>query len=465
MLISISTTHEPATDLGYLLHKHPDKAQSFTVAAARNAHVFYPVATETECTATLLLDIDPIALVRGRSETATLDSYVNDRPYAAGSMMSVAIGSVYRTAMNGVSPKQDLADTAIPLVIHLPVVPCRGGPELVEKLFGPLGWQVTATTIPMDPQFPQWGDAPYLDVRLTGTLRLADALKQVYVLLPVLDNAKHYRISEDEVAKLLRTGDRWLLEHPDREFIVARFLRYRGRYVQSALARLAEADGVDETAVDDALDAPRVTEEPARKVPLALQRRDAVLALLRDCGAHRVVDMGCGGGALLRELAKNAQFTEVVGTDVSARALETAARSIDRLSDRLKDRVSIRQSALTYVDPALAGYDAMVLMEVIEHVDPERLTALERSVFGYAKPGFVIVTTPNVEYNVRFETLPTGQFRHHDHRFEWTRAEFSRWATRVADRNGYTVRYVPIGDDDPEVGPPTQAAVFEVVRQ
>jgi 3' terminal RNA ribose 2'-O-methyltransferase Hen1 len=295
-------------------------------------------------------------------------------------------------------------------------------------------------------------------------LRLRDVLKHLYVLLPVLDNAKHYRIREDEIDKLLRAGDGWLSEHPEREFISRRYLRHRESYVRSALARLAEADGVDEAELDDALDDPIVTVEPVRKVPLAEQRRDAVVALLRELGARRVVDMGCGGGALLRELARATEFTELVGTDVSSRALASVGRFVARLPERLKDRITLRQSALTYVDPELAGYDAAVLMEVVEHVDESRLPALERCVFGYAKPGSVIVTTPNVDYNVRFETLAAGQFRHHDHRFEWTRAEFRQWADGVADRNGYTVRYMPIGDDDPEVGPPTQAAVFEVAR-
>jgi 3' terminal RNA ribose 2'-O-methyltransferase Hen1 len=464
VLLSVTTTHRPATDLGYLLHKHPEKAQSFPVASARKAHVFYPVATEEECTATLLLDVDPIALVRGGRDTVTLDQYVNDRPYVAGSMLSVAIGSVFRTAMNGMSLKQELADSAIPLTVHVPVVPSRGGVELVERLFTPLGWDVQATPLPMDPQFPEWGDAPYVDLRLTGTLRIRDALNHLYVLLPVLDNAKHYKISEDEIDKLLRAGDGWLGEHPERDFISRRYLRHREKYVRSALARLAEADGVDEAELDDALDEAVVTEEPERKVPLAEQRRDAVVALLRELGARRVVDMGCGGGALLRELARAVEFTELVGTDVSSRALGAVGRFVVRLPERLKDRITLRQSALTYVDPELAGYDAAVLMEVVEHVDESRLPALERCVFGYAKPNSVIVTTPNVEYNVRFETLAAGQFRHHDHRFEWTRAEFQQWGDGVAERNGYTVRYVPIGQDDPAVGPPTQAAVFEVAR-
>ena len=103
-------------------------------------------------------------------------------------MLAVAIGTVFKTAMNGTSPLQELADSPIPLRIHIPAL--RGGVDLVTRLFEPLGWQVEATPVPLDPQVPDWGDSPYVDLRLTGTVRLSDALKHVYVLLPVLDDAK-----------------------------------------------------------------------------------------------------------------------------------------------------------------------------------------------------------------------------------------------------------------------------------
>jgi 3' terminal RNA ribose 2'-O-methyltransferase Hen1 len=463
--MTLTTTHEPATELGFLLHKHPERAQSFTVAAG-TAHVFYPTANDTECTAALLLDIDPIELVRGRHDRAfTLSQYVNDRPYAAGSMLAVAIGTVFRTAMNGVAgTRQELADTAIPLRVHVPALPSRGGPDLVRQLFEPLGWQVGLTTVPLDPQFPQWGDSPYVDLRLTGTLRVSEALRHLYVLLPVLDNAKHYWVTEEEVTKLLRAGEGWLVDHPSRELITQRYLAHRTAYVRFALSRLAEADETDEEEIDNALAEPVVAEEPDRPVPLSWQRRESVIAVLKAANARRILDLGCGGGALLRELIKEPSFTEIVGVDVSARALEVAAKKFERTPDRVKQRLTLRQSALTYVDQSLAGYDAAVLMEVIEHVDEPRLPALEHSVFGAAKPATVVVTTPNVEYNVRFPTLPEGKLRHTDHRFEWTRAEFRAWADGVADRYHYTVRYLPVGQEDPEVGPPTQLAVFEVTR-
>jgi 3' terminal RNA ribose 2'-O-methyltransferase Hen1 len=465
VLLTLTTTHRPATELGFLLHKHPERAQSFPVAAG-TAHVFYPAATADECTAALLIDIDPVELVRGRHDRAfTLNQYVNDRPYAAGSMLAVAIGAVFKTAMNGIAgTRQELADTAIPLRIHVPVVPSRGGADLVEALFEPLGWQVEATTVPLDPRFPEWGDSPYVDLRLTGTMRLSEALRHLYVLLPVLDNAKHYWVTEEEVTKLLRAGEGWLAEHPRRELISQRYLAHRKAYVRFALSRLAEADETDEDELDNALEGPIVAAEPDRPVPLSAQRRGSVLAVLKAVGAKRVLDLGCGGGALLRDLVKETSFTEIVGVDVSARALEVAARRFERTPERLRERLTLRQSALTYVDQSLAGFDAAVLMEVVEHVDESRLPALERSVFGAARPDTVVVTTPNVEYNVRFPTLPAGKLRHADHRFEWTRAEFRTWADGVAARNGYRVRHLPVGQDDPEVGPPTQLAVFEVSR-
>lgn len=463
MLLTLTTTAEPATDLGFLLHKHPDRAQAFPVSAG-TAHVFYPEAGPERCTAALMLDVDPIALVRGRPGAApsafTLGQYVNDRPYAAGSMLAVAIGSVFSSAMKGrCTARPELAATPIPLTVRIPTLPCRGGAELVEKLFAPLGWEVASTAIPLDPRFPEWGDSRYRDVTLTGELLLSAALQHLYVLIPVLDGGKHYFVGSDEVEKLLRVGADWLAAHPERTLISERYLAHRRSYVRSALEQLAEADDVDADALDNALTAPEV---PERSEPLAVQRRGTVVAVLRACGARRVLDLGCGGGALLRDLLAEPTFTEIVGVDVSVRALDVAERNLhlERAPERKRERITLRQSALTYSDATLAGYDAAVLMEVIEHVDESRLPALENAVFGVARPGTVVVTTPNVEYNVRFETLSHGTFRHADHRFEWTREQFQGWAAGVAERHGYTVRYLPVGPEDPEVGSPTQVGVF-----
>lgn len=462
VLLTLSTTMPQASDLGFLLHKHPDRFQS-TSTSVGEAHVFWPEASDTKATVALLLEVDPIALVRGKSRHDTgfsLAQYVNDRPYAASSMLSVALGRVFRTALSGrCDAKPELADTKIPLEIHLPALPSRGGPEMVTQLFEPLGWTVTATPIPLDEQIPAWGDSRYVDATLTGQVRLADALAHLYVLMPVLDDSKHYWVSKDEIDKLLRVGGTWLAEHPERDLITRRYLGHRRELVQSAIGRLAEVDDATPETLDNAVPEAEVEDKPT---PLAQLRKGAVIAALKSEGAATVVDLGCGEGALLRDLIKDPSFTKVVGVDVSHRALERAAQRLrlERMPDTVRARLELLQSSVTYRDDRLAGHDAVVLMEVIEHVDPERISVLTRSVFLHARPQSVIVTTPNVEFNVRYEFLPAGTLRHGDHRFEWTRAEFRDWASATATEHGYAVRFLPVGEDDPEVGPPTQMAVF-----
>ncbi|NKY59849.1 3' terminal RNA ribose 2'-O-methyltransferase Hen1 [Nocardia flavorosea] len=600
MLLTITCTPVagsamPATDLGFLLHKNPDRVQEFGLSYGI-AHVLYPQATAEGCTAALLLEVDPVRLVRGRAkgpQAFALGQYVNDRPYAASSLLSVAIGAVFRSALRGeCTQRPELARTPLPLRLELPALGCRGGPELAERVFAPLGWSVDATPLPLDPAFPAWGDSAHLRLVLTGTVRLADALNHLYVLLPVLDGAKHYWLDNDEVDKLLRAGGSWLAAHPERGWITRRYLARRQSLVRTALARLAELDNSDPEelgAVDEAIQADETTTEPNAEVrratgpiapapssddpapttpapatsvpvgtttdentrpegaagnptsvgenstttasvngdepaptaiqrppevvsalhnvtdtpvgapgdeasagttavsgtcrprrehpiaaaavgadddtptlPLAAQRRAAVIATLREAGAARVLDLGCGDGALLRELLGDSAFREIMGVDVSTRALSIARRRLrlDRLPEPVARRLTLRQGSLTYTDSALRGFDAAVLMEVIEHIDPPRLPAVEYVVFGAAAPQSVLVTTPNAEYNVRYDGLSAGAFRHSDHRFEWNRAEFRSWAQGIAGHYGYEVRFAPIGHPDPEVGPPTQLAVF-----
>lgn len=481
MLVTITATRPegatwPATDLGYLLAKNPATVQDFTHGFGRS-RVFYPEADEQRCTAALYVEIDPIGLIKTRnldSADFSLSQYVNDRPYTATSLLAGAIGQVFRTAIRGTSKdRPELAATAIPLTLRLPVV--SASPEFVTRVFAPLGWEVTATRLPLDPAFPDWGESKYCDVTLAGVARVSDALTQLYVLLPVLDGSKHYWIDPSEVDKLLRAGEAWLGGHPDRELITRRYLGRRPTLVRSALARLAESDEVPEAELDNAVEAGDApddagaaglcdTADPvaAARIPLAVARREAVIAALKNVGGRRVLDLGCGGGALLRPLLHDRYFTEIVGVDVSARALQYAARKLglDRQPEQVAARLSLKQGSLTYTDAALKGYDAAVLMEVIEHVDASRLGSLEHAVFGAARPGAVVVTTPNAEYNVRYETLEAGRMRHRDHRFEWTRAEFAAWAEGVAARQGYAVEYRGVGEADAELGPSTQMAVF-----
>ncbi len=460
MILELSTTHRPATDLGYLLHKNPARAHSFPLSFG-TAHVFYPVATAEQCTAALLLEIDPIGFVRRPPGAIGPErEYVNDRPYVASSFLSVAIARVYGSALGGRSAdRPELTERSLPLVARLGAVPCRGGEALLRRLFEPLGYQVIAEGHPLDPALPHLGPSIYVAVELSATCRLQDLLSHLYVLLPVLDTEKHYWVDETEVDKLLRHGEGWLPGHPERELITRRYLRF-SPLVRRALAQLVDEDeaafaereetrGNDERALED-------------RVRLRDQRVGAVLAVLRESRAHRVIDLGCGEGLLLQALLKDAAFQEIVGVDVSHRALEMAARRLhlDTMPPAQRSRISLIHGSLMYRDRRLEGFDAACVIEVIEHLDAGRLAAFERAVFEFARPRTVVVTTPNVEYNVCFETLPPGAFRHADHRFEWTREQFQTWSQETATRFGYRARFLTVGPEEGDVGAPTQMGIF-----
>lgn len=409
----------------------------------------------------MLLDVDPVGLVRKRrGEGEALEQYVNDRPYVASSFLSVAIAQVFGTALAGRSKdKPELVETAIPLTAKLAVLPCRGGEDFLRRLFEPLGYIVTAQCHALDEKFPDWGESSYFTVELQGTVRLQDLLSHLYVLIPVLDDEKHYWVGDEEVDKLLRHGEGWLATHPEQNLIAKRYLKRQRHLVRTALAQLIEESNLDPDSTQEKHEQEEAVEE---RISLNQQRLDTVVAVLKQREVKRVIDLGCGEGRLLKALLQDKTFVEIVGVDVSYRALQIAQERLhlDRLPPMQQQRLKLIQGSLTYRDKRLSGYDAATVIEVIEHLDQPRLNAFERVLFEFAKPAIALVTTPNVEYNVKFENLPAGHLRHKDHRFEWTRQEFQAWANRVAERFGYSVRFMPIGLEDTEVGAPTQMGVF-----
>jgi len=461
MLLNITTTHKSATDLGYLLHKHPDKLQSIDLSIGK-AHVFYPENSEEKTTASLLLDIDPIDMVRGGRNLSgkgfSLGQYVNDRPYVASSFMSVAIAKAFSTAMNGTcNKKPELVNIKMPFEVNISVLPApKGGEMLIRKMFEPLGYQIEVERHILDEKFVDWGESKYYSVKLKHIITLHELLSHLYVMIPALDNDKHYYISENETEKLLEKGKGWLAGHPEKEQITKRYLLNLRSLSRKALEQLND-DSETEELIEDAK-----TEEVKKKETLHQKRLSLVLEKLKESGAKKVLDLGCGEGKLIRMLLKERQFEKIAGMDVSYQELTKCKDRLhwDEMAPRQKDRIELFQGALTYKDKRLEGFDAAAIVEVIEHLDENRLKSFERVVFECAKPKTVVLTTPNGEYNVLFENMSEEQMRHDDHRFEWTRAEFEKWGGKVAAKHNYFVDFLPIGDEEQNVGAPSQMAIF-----
>ncbi|MEH0157331.1 3' terminal RNA ribose 2'-O-methyltransferase Hen1 [Limibacter armeniacum] len=442
MLLTITTTHYPATDLGYLLHKHPDRMQSVPLSCGK-AHIFYPKASEQKCTVALLLELDTVEMVRNRKGPAgdrlQLTHYVNDRPYVASSFMGTALSKAFSSAMNGTcNAKPELTTTDIPLEVEIAVLKSTGGEQLIRDLFEPLQYEVELKEHMLDEQFPTWGKSPYYTVKLKKKEKLKRVLSHLYVLLPVLDNDKHYWIDQSEKEKLIQKGKGWLDTHPLKEMITKRYLKHLQKYTSDLLE----------------------TDESFSQ-PVHEYRLEQIVNQLKTLGIQSVIDLGCGDGKLLELLIREKQFKRIAGMDISIRELEKAKRRLhyDQLPERVKDRLTLMAGALNYRDERTKGYEAAILSEVIEHINENRLPVLEENVFGFAQPQYVIVTTPNAEYNALFEE--SQGFRHQDHRFEWNRMQFKEWTKKVALQFGYMVEVFPLGpEENPTFGTISQMAVF-----
>ena len=446
MILKISTTHQPAADLGYLLHKNPTRLHEETFPFGKG-YVLFPEVSETKAEVALLLDVDPVGLVRGGSN---YDQYVNDRPYTASSFISSAMLHFFSTAMSGRSKeRQEVADIAIPIEFELPVLRAKGGEESIRGLLEPLGYALEIEQL----------RGNYFHVEGKITAQIKDVLTHLYILIPVIDNDKHYYVDKNEIGKLTNRAKDWLPTHPLKETIIQKFLRYDKILTKEATLRLAEFEpdlDEDETPVEE----PKEIVE--KKVSLHTQRLEQVTKKLVEIGAQNVVDLGCGEGRLMQMLIKQRQFKKVLGMDVCVRSLEYANRRLHLAdaSESLRKRVELIHGSLMYRDARIAGFDAAAIVEVIEHLDLARLAAFERVVFDFARPNYVVLTTPNVEWNKTFDLENTGEFRHDDHRFEWTREEFKSWCDQICERFRYRVEISGIGEEHPEFGAPSLMGVF-----
>ena len=453
MLLSITTTHTPATDLGYLLHKHPDKIQNFEITGG-TAYVMYPEATEERCTCALIVDIDPIALVRGKpgSKNAGLvRDYVNDRPYTANSITASAMSDVFRSALNGrCVAREALVQTPIDLKASIASVRLSAGVERIERLWSALGYDTTVEPLDGNAEEAKYGKITIASSKHT----LAQMLSQMSVLIPAIDGRKHHFVSASDIEVLVRRGQDWLGEHPDREWVSRRFLNRQQTLAEAALERL-----VPEEADEDSETGEARAQSHTLRVPLQKARIEAVRARLLERGATRIVDVGCGEGDLIRALVKEPQVVEVIGVDASTTALERAERRVRRLPEQHKNKMKFVHAPAGAIDERWSQCDAIAVVETIEHIDPENWEPVERCIFEIARPKTVVVTTPNREYNPVYGIAPDKR-RHRDHRFEWTREEMRTWCENTAKRYGYEVEVEGIGTIDPEHGSPTLMGVF-----
>ena len=447
MFVSVATSHRPATDLGFLLHKHPDRLHTADLGFGR-ATMGYPRADEEGCEFVLALDVDPVALVTAGGDAAVTD-YVSPRPYAASSFVSVAISRCLGTALNGRSKeRQALADVAIPLECTVAPFPTRdptGG--AVRRAFEPLGWDVDLLWPDGDADAP--GARSHATLRLVGEARVRDLLSHLYVLLPALGGDKHYWISGDEVDKLVAKGGEWLRDHPERDAIVRGYMA-RHRPLGDEAVRALDGD-----------DAP-FPHRPRFGRPLHDRRHDVAVDLVRSTGAVRVADVGCSDGVLAVRLAVETPAREVIAVDPDPAALRRVRRRLEDAPSDARAKVRPMHGALGYGDRRLNDVDLVALLEVVEHLDPDRVDPAVDGLMD-SRPRRVVVTTPNRAYNAFYGMDPEA-LRHPDHRFEWTRDEFVAWAERVAERHGYAVEHGGIGDpmedDEGTTHLPTSMAVL-----
>ncbi|HCJ40670.1 MAG TPA: 3' terminal RNA ribose 2'-O-methyltransferase Hen1, partial [Ruminococcus sp.] len=332
----------------------------------------------------------------------------------------------------------------------------NGDAELAKQLFEPLGYTVTVSRTQLDEKFPEWGISPYIDLTISGKVKLSELLNHIYVLIPVFDKQKHYYMAEDEIKKLLEHGEGWLADHPQKEKITRRYFTARRSYARRAMDILNENEGADTVGEEQ--------ETPEKEVftPLNTQRMETVRDAVLASGAASVIDMGCGECRLTSLLLNEQQIRRVAACDVSVSVLEKAAQRLhlDRMQPARRNKLTLMQASLTYRDKRFEGYDCACVVEVIEHIEPMRIPAFERAVFEFAAPRTVILTTPNREYNANYEHMEENALRHGDHRFEWTREEFRAWTEHICEKFGYSCEISGIGTNDEKLGTPTQMAVF-----
>lgn len=453
MFLSIAVSGEHAPDLGFVLYKHPGRAFEKSTSKGRITGGF----TENRddfAEFILVVEVDPVERVRGVNWERGIASYVEPMPFLAASHMSQALSQALGSAMNGVLGSKDpVIDARVkaagvkPWPLSIKVGPVRCSPYMIETLFSELDWSVEIESHNLDvPGVSEEDDRPLHVFTLKGEATVSDALSQLYVLLPVLDPSRHYFYDESEARKLFDKGGEWLKGHSSRDLIISRYLsksKELREYARQLFGNFQEKKDLEEL-ISETEEMMRDWEDPDDNSPHR-QRHNRIVADVAIWNARKVIDLGCGEGRLLERLVRIAPDMRVVGIEPSAREIERARKKLSNNPGKNVDpRVEFVHGSAMYGDERFKGFDVAVLSEVIEHVDEDRLSILARSVFGTMAPRRVIITTPNGDYNKVFGFAP-GEFRHADHRFEWTLAECRAWVNGVTSAYPYDAEISPVG--------------------
>lgn len=480
MYLTIKATGEHASMISHLLAKNPHNLYDRTEKGARVRLVytsFQPQDTE----AMLFVTPDPIELVKGTPDHYDITQYINDRELAVSSLFCSYIRPALGTALNG-KPKADYIDwvdyrftlqmTFGPVASDLP-------DHVIESLFQPLGYEVQIERGEIDYSFDLKNRSTVRHIQISGQQTLQQMLRQLYILIPVLDNYKHYYINEDEIERLRRYGEGWLSTHPQHDLMIKRSLRF-APLVKEYEQQVAKESSIDALSTEISTNSIQSNKEQAQSTEQQLERINTIetetetpvvrlnelryRAIVEQVSLlpqrKQVIDFGAGEGKLSVRLGQIEGVEQVWAVEPS---MQSQLRAIDRfakLEGRTDDVIPvITIGSLFYRDERWVDQDVIILCEVIEHINEVRLPQVIHTLFTDYRPQTLIMTTPNREYNEVYQ-MDADEIRHTDHRFEWTRAELEQYCTQWIQNRPYTFTISGIGDKHEQHGQPTQMVVF-----
>jgi len=422
MQLSIYTKNPHARAISHLLAKNPATVYERQVKGHAVRFVYHKM-TDDELYASIFVTPDSLALVKD-NEAFDITHYINDREFAVSTIFLSLIRSALGTALNG-KPKEEYIQFAamdFPFTFEFGPISSRLTDEEIRNIWEPLGYEVTINTM-TDAKRARF-------LTLTNTITLKKALQQIFILIPVMDDYKHYFIDEAERERLENYGEGWLETHPMREFIYKKALRFKQLYMSE-----------------------EENEQKVNKPSLNTRRYETIADAVTALKPKTVIDMGAGEGKLSMLLAQIDSITNLYSVDPSNHAL---ARMQKRFADQqFAAAPIIKWGSLYYEDKEFTEADVFILCEVIEHIDEERLPQIMHLITQNYTPKHLIITTPNAEYNTVYEL---EVMRHDDHRFEWDRKQFEAWCKAVAPN--YDLQFEGIGSVHEQYGAPTQMCIM-----